>query len=157
MLFDRQHAWWLTLSRLTSLLPSLIARRRVGPQKMTARPKNFKLSCLRHGAQSLIWPTGAGEQRCSTVRLLLLQLSVLVLILFHLGIRIRIVYWWHARTTNIYQEPDILNPVNTEFLIYMFAVLMHWWVRSHSSGLNNLYAYEMRQNLRRGLCTRKTG
>ena len=32
MLCDRVHAWWLIQSRLTTLLPSLIARRRVVPQ-----------------------------------------------------------------------------------------------------------------------------
>ena len=32
MLCDRLHAWWLTQSRLTTLLPFLIARRWVGPQ-----------------------------------------------------------------------------------------------------------------------------
>ena len=32
MLYDRLHAWLLTQSRLITLLPSLIARRRIRPQ-----------------------------------------------------------------------------------------------------------------------------
>ena len=42
-------------------------------------------------------------------------------------------------------------------LIYMFAVLMHTWVRSPSRGPNNLYIYELQQNLGWGIYTCKIG
>ena len=38
-------------------------------------------------------------------------------------------------------------------LVYRFAVLMHWWVRNPSRGLNDWYVYEPQQNLGRGWCT----
>ena len=41
--------------------------------------------------------------------------------------------------------------------IYMFAVLMHRWVRSPSREPNNFYVNELKQNLGRGLCARKSG
>ena len=32
---------------------------------------------------------------------------------------------------------------------------MHWWVRNPSRGPNDLYVYELQQNLGQGLCTPK--
>ena len=59
MFYDRLHALWLTQSRLTTLLPSLIATRRVGPQTFWwLRPKNFPRSWLRFDDLSLVGPTG---------------------------------------------------------------------------------------------------
>ena len=48
------------------------------------------------------------------------------------------------------------NYISVLSLIYMFAILMHWWNRSASRGPNTLYVYELLQNPGKGLW-RKTG
>ena len=120
----------LTQSRLKTVLPSLIASRRVGPQtQWRLPPKNFQSSCLGLDALFLIGPTWIQllDFRSSSVSVLVLLLSI------------------HLVSSQCW------------ILIYIFAVLIHRWAINPSCRPNNLYVYEPQQNPWRGLLQRKTG
>ena len=63
---------------------------------------------------------------------------------------------WKSASPEAFYSP-LFAVVHYFLTEYMFAVLMHWRVRSLSYGPINLYVYEPQQNMGRGLRARKTG
>ena len=130
MLCDSQHAWWLTQSRLTTLQPSLIARWWVPPQtQWRLQPNVFQLIWL------IAWCSVFG--RAHRVQLLDFCFSGSLALILLCSTHIVSSQCW--------------------IFIYIFAVLMHWWVKNPLRGPVTLYVCKSQQKLAWGLLERKNG